>query len=89
MKKILVLGFCLFLTLGCSKGEEVNCTIKGKKAVFTLKNGIITSYVLNNENQAKTKIDDINGEYFTTSDNNDEGKLALKNYVESLGGDCE
>jgi competence protein ComGC len=88
MKKIIVLLTLLLCLTGCTKGEEVKCSINGKKATFALKNGIISSYVLDNEKQSQSKIDEINGTYFTSSTNNTEGKTALDNYVSSLGGSC-
>ena len=38
----LVLLFILVLTVGCGKREEITCNVEGKKATFTLKNGIIS-----------------------------------------------
>lgn len=74
---------------GCTKGEEVTCNIAGKKAIFELKNGIISSYTFDGTEIEKSKIDEINGEYFTSSTNNEEGKETLKKYVESFNGSCE
>ena len=56
--------------------------------MFTLKEGIVSSYTLDGENQNRSVIDEINGTYFTSSTNNEEGKEALKNYVSSLNGSC-
>ena len=88
MRKLIIL-FLLVLTVGCSKGEEVNCNIEGKKAIFTLKNGIITSYKLDDKEVSKSEIDEINGTYFTSSTTNEEGKETLNNYINELGGTCE
>ena len=87
MKKLGILFICLFL-VGCAKGEEVSCNLNGKKAIFTLKNGIISSYTLDGKAIDKSEIDEINGTYFTSSKNNEEGKTTLKNYVNNLGGTC-
>ena len=88
MKKISIL-FILFLAVGCSSGEEVACNIEGKKAIFTLKNGIVVSYKLDDKTVSKSEIDEINGTYFTSSTTNEEGKDVLYNFVDSLGGACE
>ena len=88
MKKISVLLFILLL-VGCTKGEEITCNIEGKKAVFQLKNGMITSYKLDGKKVSKSEIDEINGTYFTSSTNNEEGKNVLNDYVYELGGTCE
>ena len=87
MKKILLIISLILLT-GCTKGEELTCTIDNKKAIFTMKNGIITSYTLDNENKSQSEIDELNGTYFTSSTNNEEGKKALQKYVNSLNGNC-
>ncbi len=87
MKKILLIISLILLT-GCTKGEELTCTIDNKKAIFTMKNGIITSYTLDNENKSQSEIDELNGTYFTSSTNNEEGKEALQKYVNSLNGNC-
>ena len=88
MKKISVLLFILLL-VGCTKGEEITCNIEGKKAIFQLKNGMITSYKLDGKKVSKSEIDEINGTYFTSSTNNEEGKNVLNDYVYELGGTCE
>lgn len=85
-KNLLVL--CLFILTGCSKGENMECTINGKKAIFTLKNGIVSAYVLDGKSKGRSEIDELNGTYFTSSKTNEEGKLVLKNYVSSIGGSC-
>ena len=87
MKKILLIISLILLT-GCTKGEELTCTIDNKKAIFTMKNGIITSYTLDNENKSQSEIDELNGTYFTSSTNNEEGKETLQKYVNSLNGNC-
>ena len=88
MKKIFIVLLGLLL-IGCAKGEKVTCTVNNKKAVFSLKNGIITSYTLDGKKQRHSEIDELNGTYFTSSTTNEEGKLALQNYVNSLGGTCD
>ena len=88
MKKISILIFVLLLS-GCTKGEKVTCNIEGKKAIFELKNGIVTSYKLDDKEISKSEIDEINGTYFTSSTNNEEGKRVLDDYVNELGGTCE
>ena len=89
MMKKFSLFLILFLMVGCTKGEEVTCNIEGKKAIFTLKNGIVSSYKLDGKEVSKSEIDEINGTYFTSSTNNEEGKNVLNNYVFELGGTCE
>lgn len=88
MKKILLIFIFLFCITGCDKGEEITCTIDNQKAVFTMKNGIITSYTLDNKTKSQSEIDELNGTYFTSSTNNEEGKEALQNYVNSQNGSC-
>ena len=39
--------------------------------------------------EVKNTVDELNGEYFTTTTNNEEGKIALKNYIEQIGGTCD
>lgn len=89
MKKYVVILLGFMLLTGCTKGEEVTCTINNKKAIFTLKDGIVTSYKLDEKNAKNSEIDEINGTYFTSATNNEEGKIALNNYVNSLGGTCD
>ena len=55
MKKILLIIVGLFILTGCDKGEEITCTINNEEAIFTMKNGIITSYTLNGQNKVKVK----------------------------------
>lgn len=89
MKKILIVMFVVFILTGCgNSGEEFICTINNKQAIFTLKDGMIISYTLDGTNQSQSTIDEINGTYFTSSTNTEEGKVALTNYVNSLGGSC-
>ena len=88
MKRIFILVVGIFILTACNGGEEVTCNIDGKEAIFTLKNGIITSYTLGNEKISRSTIDEINGTYFTSATNNEEGRTALTNYVDSLGGSC-
>ncbi len=88
MKKILLIIVALFLITGCDKGEQLTCTINNKEAIFTMKNGIITSYTLDGQKQSQNEVDELNGTYFTSSTNNEEGKEALQNYVNSLNGSC-
>ncbi len=87
MKKILLIIPLLLLT-ACTKGEQITCTIDNKEAIFTMKNGIITSYTLDNKAKSQSEIDELNGTYFTSSTNNEEGKETLQNYVNSLNGSC-
>ncbi len=88
MKKILLITATLFLITGCDKGEELTCTINNEEAIFTMKNGIITSYTLDGQKQSQNEVDELNGTYFTSSTNNEEGKQALQDYVNSLNGNC-
>ncbi|MBQ9011161.1 MAG: hypothetical protein IJ093_00740, partial [Bacilli bacterium] len=77
------------LLSGCASGEEVPCIIDGKNAVFTLKDGIVTKYTLNGSKVSQSEIDEINGTYFTSATNNEEGKALLNTYVQSVNGSCE
>lgn len=88
MKKIVILIALITLT-GCTKGEKIICTLNNQKAEFTLKNGVITKYEINGKSQKNVIVDELNGEYFTSSKNNEEGKRTLYNYVNSQGGSCE
>ena len=88
MKRIFILVVGIFILTACNSGEEVTCNIDGKEAIFTLKNGIITSYTLGNEKISRSTIDEINGTYFTSATNNEEWRTALTNYVDILGGSC-
>lgn len=88
MKKYLFL-LILFLLVGCSGGEKVKCNIKGKEAIFTLKDGMINSYSLDGKKVSNKDIDQINGLNFTSSKDNEDGKRILNSYVSSLGGSCE
>lgn len=88
MKKIIIISLVFFLT-GCTKGEEITCTINNKTSKFTMKNGIIIKYEIDKIRQKKSVIDEINGTYFTSSENNQEGIRTLYDYVYSLGGTCE
>ena len=90
MKKIFLVGVATFLLSGCSSnGEDVTCIIGGKESIFTLKNGIIINYKLDGQDISSSKIDEINGEYFTSASNNEEGKQALNRFVSSFNGRCE
>lgn len=81
--------FGVFILTGCgNSGEEFTCQINNKEAIFTMKDGMITAYTLDGREQSNSTIDEINGTYFTSSTTNEEGKDALKNYVNSLGGSC-
>ena len=53
-----------------------------------MKDGMITSYKLDGKAQSSSVVDEINGTYFTSSTNNEEGKETLKKYVSSLNGSC-
>lgn len=88
MKKLLIPLFGIILLTGCTKGETYTCEIDGEKAIFELKDGMISSYTLNSKKQSQSTVDDLNGTYFTSSTNNEEGKVTLKNYVESQNGTC-
>ena len=88
MKKIFILGIMLFLLSGCSNGEEFSCTVNGKNATITLKDWLITSYILDGSKKSQSEIDEINGEYFTSATNNEEGKDALNRYMLSVAGSC-
>ena len=89
MKKIFVLGLgVLFLTACGGNTEEVTCTVDGKKAIFNLKDGMVSSYSLGGKKISKAEVDEINGEYFTSAINNEEGKKALNTYINSVGGSC-
>lgn len=89
MKKIILLSLCL-IAVGCaSGGDQMKCRINGKEAIFTLKEGMIDKYTLDGMAKTNREIADINGEYFTSSTNNEEAKNYLKDYVESIGGTCE
>ena len=89
MKKILIIMLGIFILTGCSNsGEEFTCIVNNKEAIFTMKNGMITAYTLDGQKQNNSTIDEINGTYFTSSTTNEEGKEALTNYVNSLGGSC-
>lgn len=88
MKKVFMFGVMLFLLSGCTSGEEFSCTVNGKDATITLKDGIITSYTLDGTKKSQSEIDEINGEYFTSATNNAEGKDALNRYMLSVAGSC-
>ena len=89
MKKIFLFAFGMFLLTGCGAlGEEVSCTIDGKDAVFTLKDGLVTSYTLDGKKQSQAEVDEINGIYMTSASNNEEGKETLKTYVSTKNGSC-
>lgn len=89
MKKLLIIMFGVFILTSCgNSGEEFTCTINNSEAVFTIKDGIVSSYTLDGEKQSRSTIDEINGTYFTSSTNTEEGKAALTNYVNSLNGSC-
>ena len=90
MKKTLLFICFIFLLAGCGiKGEDVNCKIDGKEAVFTLKDGLIVGYKLDGKKVSKSEIDEINGTYFTSSTDNEEAKDILDDYIEELGGSCD
>ena len=65
MKKLLIVMFGVFILTGCgNSGEEFTCTINNSEAIFTIKDGIISSYTLDGEKQSRSTIDEINGTYF-------------------------
>lgn len=88
MKKLIIILFGMFALTGCTKGEEFVCTINNKEAIFEMKDGMIASYKLDGKAQSSSVVDEINGTYFTSSTNNEEGKETLKKYVSSLNGSC-
>ncbi|MBR2833886.1 MAG: hypothetical protein IKE75_05675 [Bacilli bacterium] len=90
MKKAIVILLIggIFLTACSTETKEVKCKIGGKDAIFTLKNGIVSSYTFNGAKMGQSVVDEINGEYFTSSKNNEEGVSALNTYVESVNGSC-
>lgn len=88
MKKLLIPLFGILLLTGCGAGESYTCKIDGKEAIFELKDGMISSYTLDGEKQSQSTVDELNGTYFTSSTDNEEGKVTLKNYVESQNGTC-
>lgn len=88
MKKVLLFLIMIFF-VGCLNKKEIVCNIEGKKAVFVLKDGIISSYKLDNEKISRSIIDEINGTYFTSSKNDEDGIRILNEYVGGLGGSCE
>jgi len=89
MKKLLILVAGVFMLTACG-GEtlDVNCKIGGKDAIFTLKNGMVSSYTLDGSKMSRSVVDEINGEYFTSAKNNEEGETALNNYIRSINGSC-
>ena len=89
MKKILLFTIGMFLLVGCSSGEEFSCTIDGKEAIFTLNEGVVTSYTLDGEKKSRAEIDELNGIYLASATNNEEAKQALRNYAEERDGTCE
>lgn len=89
MKRFFVILLGLFILTGCAGEEDVTCTIKGKEAIFTLKNGMIRHYKVNGMPKTNAEIAEINGTYFTSSETNEDAIKVLHNYVESLGGSCE
>lgn len=89
MKKCFVIILGLFLLTGCANEEKVTCNIKGKEAIFSLKNGMISHYKINGIPKTNAEIAEINGTYFTSSETNEDAKRALQTYVSSLGGTCD
>lgn len=89
MKKYFVILLGIFILTGCAEKETVNCNVDGKEAIFTLKNGIISHYKVNGIPKSNSEIAEINGTYFTSSVTNEDAKLALQNYINSIGGTCE
>ncbi len=91
MKNILFgLIISVVLLTGCSTGgETVTCTVNGKSAEVVLNNGLISMYKIDGKQKNPAEIAEINGEYFTSATNNEEGKEALKVYMQSIGGSCE
>lgn len=90
MKKrlfVLLIGGLLLTACG-GETKEVTCNIDGKDAVFTLKNGMVSAYTFDGAKMGQSVVDEINGEYFTSSKNNEEGVAALNTYIESVNGSC-
>ncbi len=89
MKKYLLILLSIFILTGCAEKEVVKCNIGNKEAIFTLKSGMISHYKVNGIPKSNSEIAEINGTYFTSSVTNDDAKIALQNYVNSLGGTCD
>ena len=90
MKKrlfILLIGGLLLTACG-GETKDVTCTIGGKEAIFTLKDGIVSAYTFNGSKMKQSVIDEINGEYFTSATNNEEGETALHTYIATVNGSC-
>ena len=88
-KKLFVLFVGGLLLTACGgETKEVTCTIGGKDATFTLKDGMVSTYIFNGAKMQRSVVDEINGEYFTSSKNNEEGVLALNTYIKSVNGSC-
>lgn len=88
MKKVFVLGICMFMLCGCSVTEKFECTVEGKSAKITLKDGMISSYSLDGIKVNRQEIDEINGEYFTGVASPEDGRRALQNYIATSNGSC-
>ena len=90
MKKriLVVLIGGLLLTACGGETKEVTCKIGGKDAIFTLKNGIVSDYTFNGVKIEQAVIDEINGEYFTSAKNNEEGVSTLNKYIATVNGSC-
>ena len=86
MKKILLLS--VLLLTGCTQGEELTCNLNGKTLEYQMKDGIIKSYKIDGTKASQKDVDELNGTYFTSSKNNEEGRIALKNYIENKNGNC-
>ena len=88
-KKILVLIVGGLLLTACGgPSKEITCTIGGQDAIFTLKDGIIKEYTFNGAKMGQSVVDGINGEYFTSAKNNEEGEKALNTYIATVNGSC-
>lgn len=91
MKKIIFVLLVLFIT-GCSSSgntDTINCIIDNKNAEITLKDGMVVKYTLNGKEESQKNIDEINGLYFASATNNEEGREALNNYISTVNGSCE
>ncbi len=88
MKKILLLAVFTILLTGCGTTEKFQCTIEGREAEITLKDGLVSKYILDGVKVTQAEIDEINGGYFTGVASPEQGKEALNNFVKSAGGSC-
>jgi len=90
MKKILIILFVsMFLLTGCSKEEDLICDIGSTTVTITLKNGKIIKYVDKIKGEASRKeLDNLNKEYLSEFDNNNDAVDKLKDVITIMGGNC-